>query len=94
MDSDSNNEEMSRGAVSLAQKYGLPPFNEDQDFDNWMHEVDLWQDVTEQKKEKHASIVYLSLPAKARQACSSITKEELNRKMKRLPLVQQFIKCK
>ena len=68
---------MAGTVISLAQKYGLPPFREDQDFDNWMHELDLWQDVTEQKKEKQASIVYLSLPVKARQGCSAITKAEL-----------------
>ena len=68
---------MSGGTVSIAQKYGLPPFVEDQDFDTWMHEIDLWTLVTDVKKEKQAACVYLSLSAKARQACSALTKEEL-----------------
>ena len=70
---------MSGGAtVSLAQKYGLPPFSEDQDFESWCHEIDMWSFVTEVKKEKQACTVYLSLPKKVRLACKSLTQEEMS----------------
>ena len=63
--------------VALAQKYGLSPFNEDGDFDNWMHTLDLWQFVMGHRKEKQVPMVYLSLPVKARQGCSAIPTAEV-----------------
>ena len=64
--------------MSLAQKYGLPPFVKDQDFESWVHEVEMWAFVTEVKKEKQACTVYLTLPKEVRLACKSLTQQELS----------------
>ena len=64
--------------VSLAQKYGIPPFQEDGDIDQWLMEIDLWRDVTELPKVKHGSVLYLSLTQKVRQSLSSLTREVLS----------------
>ena len=65
-------------AVSIGQKYGLPPFSEEHDFDHWLHEIEMWQLVTELSQDKRGPVLYLSLPPKVRQACATLTKEELN----------------
>ena len=64
--------------VSIGQKYGLPPFSEDGDFEHWLHEIEMWQLVTDLAKEKQGPVLYLSLSPKVRQACATLTKEELN----------------
>ena len=64
--------------VSIGQKYGLPTFSEDGDFEHWLHEIEMWQLVTDLTKPKHGPVLYLSLPQKVRQACATLTKEELN----------------
>ena len=64
--------------VSIGQKYGLPPFSEDGDFEHWLHEIEMWQLVTDLAKAKQGPVLYLSLPPKVRQACATLTKEELN----------------
>ena len=64
--------------VSIGQKYGLPPFSEDGDFEHWSHEIEMWKLVTDLAKAKQGPVLYLSLPPKARQACATLTKEELN----------------
>ena len=65
--------------VTIGQKYGLPQFSEDSDFDHWTHEVEMWQLITDLPKEKHGLVLYLSLNQKVRQACASLTKDELNK---------------
>ena len=64
--------------VTIGQKYGLPPFVEDRDYDTWYHEMKLWQLVTDLPKEKQGPVLFLSLTEKVRHACSSLTAEELN----------------
>ena len=64
--------------VSIGQKYGLPPFSEDGDFEHWLHEIEMWQLVTDLAKAKQGPVLYLSLPPKVRQTCATLTKEELN----------------
>ena len=66
-------------AVSIRQKYGLLPFSEDLDFEHWIHEIEMRQLVTDLNKEKQGPVLYLSLSPKVRQACASLTKEELNK---------------
>ena len=41
----------------MVQKYGLPLFAKDKDFESWVHEVEMWAFVTEVKKEKQACTV-------------------------------------
>lgn len=69
---------MATGTITKVQKYGLPQFSEDGDFDAWVHDLELWEVVTELPKKKQGPVVYLSLNSKVRQACSALTKEELN----------------
>ena len=66
------------GTVTIAQKYGLPQFNEDGDFDSWVRDMELWGLVTDLDAKKRGPVVFLSLSLKVRQACSSLSKEELN----------------
>ena len=69
---------MAAAKVTIAQKYGLPQFSEDGDFDSWKRDMEFWELVTDLPKKKQGPVVYLSLSEKVRQACSSLTKEELN----------------
>ena len=64
--------------VAIAQKYGLPQFSEENNFDAWMHDMELWELVTDLPKKKRGPVVYLNLSRRVRQACSSLSKEELN----------------
>ena len=61
---------MAQATVSIGQKYGLPPFSEDANFDQWCFEVDVWKLVAELKPEKQGPMVFLSLSPKIRQALS------------------------
>ena len=70
---------MAQATVSIGQKYGLPPFSEDADFDQWCFEVDMWKLVTDLKPEKQGPMVFLSLSPKIRQACSALSKDELKK---------------
>ena len=62
---------------SIANKYGLPQLD-DNDFDHWKHELEMWQLVTDLDIKKQAPVIYLSLSGKARQACASLNKTQLN----------------
>ena len=70
---------MAQATVSVGQKYGLPPFSEDADFDRWCFEVDMWKLVTDLKPEKQGPMVFLSLSPKIQQACSALSKNELKK---------------
>ena len=54
--------------VTIAQKYGLPQFTEDGDFDSWVRDMELWGLVTDLDAKKRGPVVFLSLSLKARQA--------------------------
>ena len=62
---------------TIAQKYGLPVLD-NSDFVTWEHEIDLWQVATDLAIGKQGAVIYLSLSGKARQACASLTKEQLS----------------
>ena len=70
---------MATASVTIGQKYGLPPFSEDADFKQWLYELELWRLVTDLSKEKQGPALFLSLNGKVRQACESLSKEELNK---------------
>ena len=70
---------MAQATVSIGQKYGLPHFSEDADFDQWCFEADMWKLVTDLKPEKQGPMVFLSLSPKIRQACSALSKDELKK---------------
>jgi len=69
---------MAAATVTIAQKYGLPQFTEEGDFDSWVRDMEFWELVTDLPKKKRGPVVYLSWSTKIRQACSALTKEELN----------------
>ena len=69
---------MASAIITIGQKYGLPPFSEEVDFDNWIKEVEMWKVVTDLAPAKHGPMVYLSLSEKVRHSCSSLTSAELN----------------
>ena len=70
---------MVQATVSIRQKYGLPPFSEDADFDQWCFEVDMWKLVIELKPERQGPMVFLGLSPKIRQTCSTLSKDELKK---------------
>ena len=67
---------IAQATVSIGQKYGLPSFSEDADFDQWCFEVDMQKLVTDLKPEKQEPMVFLSLSPKIRQGCSALSKDE------------------
>ena len=69
---------MAVAAVTIAQRYGLPQFVEDEDFDSSVRDMEFWELVTDLPKKKQGHVVYLSLSTKVRQACAALTKEERN----------------
>ena len=60
-----------------AAKYGLPQFKENNDFNQWEHEMELWKIVTELPVAKHGPVTFLSLSEKVKAQCRCIPKEEL-----------------
>ena len=67
---------MATASVTIGQKYGLPPFSEDVDFEHWLYELELWRLVTDLSEEL---VLFLSLNGKVRQVCASLSKEQLNK---------------
>ena len=59
---------MATATVSIAQKYGLPLFNEESNFDQWLYELDMWKLATDLPKAKQGLVIFLSLNPKMRQA--------------------------
>lgn len=41
---------MAATTVSIAQKYGLPQFVENRDFDNWLRDLEIWEIVIDLPK--------------------------------------------
>ena len=67
---------MAHATASIGQKYSLPSFSEDADFDQWCFEVEMSKLVTDVKSEKQGPLVFLRLSAKIRQACSALSKDD------------------
>ena len=44
---------MASSVVTIGQKYGLPLFSEEKDFDNWLYEIEMWKLVTDLPAVKH-----------------------------------------
>ena len=62
---------------SIAIKHGIPIQSQTEDFEDWIHEIEIWQLVTTIEKAKQGPLVYLSLQGKARKACQALSIEEL-----------------
>ena len=69
---------MATATVSVAQKYGIPPFTEDGDYDQWLFEIEMWKEVTDLAKQKQGPVLFLSLNQKTRNSLSTLKKEEIS----------------
>ena len=67
---------MATVTVTIGQKYGMPPFSEEKDFDIWENEIKIWKLATDVPRERQAAILFLSLEAKIREACVSVGSDE------------------
>ena len=67
------------GFLRMATKSRImsPPKLQD-DFNSWLHEIEVWKYVTDLDKKKQGPMIYLSLEGQARRLCSTIKIEELN----------------
>ena len=67
---------MTTVTVSIGQKYGMPPFTAEKDYDIWENEIKVWKLATDVAEERQAAILFLSLDEKVRQACISVSSDE------------------
>ena len=67
---------MAAATITIGQKYGMPPFSENKDYDIWHNEIKVWQLATDVPKARLAAILYLSLDDKRRQACLSVASDD------------------
>ena len=57
-------------------KLFVPPSLKDiDDFEDWLHETEIWQCLTDFDEEKQRPEIYLSLEDKIRKTCSLIQKK-------------------
>ena len=54
-----------------------PILKSEQDFENWEHEIKIWQCVMDLENKKQAPEIYLSFEGQARQCCDDIKAETL-----------------
>jgi len=54
-----------------------PPFRDDDDYEAWKNDIEMWSSVTDIKEENKAVIVHLSLTGKARKASSELKSSQL-----------------
>ena len=48
------------------------------EFEEWLHETEIWQCLTDLDKEKQGPVIYLSLDEKIRKTCSDRKVRDLN----------------
>ena len=65
-----------KATLTIAAKYGIPQFNENNDFDQWETEMEIWKMVTELPAQKQGPVTYLSLNQKVKTQCG-LTKDIL-----------------
>ena len=64
--------------ASTRRIYSPPSLNSSADFGTWVHEVKIWQCITDLQVKKQGPALYLVLEGPARQACSNINVKELH----------------
>ena len=52
---------------------------EKEEIDLWLHDLQVWQCVTDLEKKQQGPVIYLSLPDKVRRACGDISEANLNK---------------
>ena len=62
----------------MAHKHGLPPYRDD-DLEQWLFELSIWESGTDLPAEKRGPVLFLSLNSKMRKACSSLSKDTINK---------------
>ena len=62
----------------MAAGYKNPPKFEEDCYQRWKNELEIWQLVTDLEKKKQALAVMLSLTGRAREAARNIKANELN----------------
>ena len=61
------------------RKLFVPPnLNCIEEFEDWLHETEIWQCLTDLEKNKQGPAIYLSLDEKIRKTCSDIKVKDLN----------------
>lgn len=63
----------------MASGYKNPPKFDEDTYDNWKNELEIWRLVTDLAPEKQALAVTLSLSGKAREAAVSVKADDLNK---------------
>ena len=63
----------------MVARYKNPPKLEEDCYERWKNELEIWQLVRDLEKKKRALAVTLSLTGKAREAVLNIEAEDLNR---------------
>ena len=61
------------------RKLFVPPnLRSIEEFEDWLHETEIWQCLTDLEKDKQDPAIYLSLDEKIRKTCSDIKVKDLN----------------
>ena len=61
------------------RKLFVPPnLRSIEEFEDWLHETEIWQCLTDLEKDKQGPVIYLSLDEKIRKTCSDIKVKDLN----------------
>ena len=61
------------------RKLFVPPnLQSIEEFEDWLHETEIWQCSTDLEKDKQGPVIYLSLDEKIRKTCSDIKVKDLN----------------
>ena len=65
--------------VMATRKLFVPPnLRSIEEFEDWLHETEIWQCLTDLEKDKQGPAIYLSLDEKIRKTCSDIKVKDLN----------------
>ena len=67
-----------KSMTSTRRIYSSPSLNSGADFEIWVHQVEIWQYVTDLEVKKQGPAIYLALEGPARQACSNVDVKELH----------------
>ena len=64
--------------MATRKLFAPPSLNCIEEFDDWMHETEIWQCLTDLEVKKQGPAIYLSLDEKIRKTCSDIKVKDLN----------------
>ena len=66
--------------MAIRKLYVPPTRNGIKEFEDWLHETEIWQCLTDLEVEKQGPTIYLSLDDKIRKTCLDIKVKDLNSK--------------